>query len=145
MDYALDMGIRLTPHGNELFYARSQLAVACRAAGLEGPIDTVYVNLKDDDGLRKECLAVRELGFSGKLVIHPSQIGPVNEIFSPAPSEVEYAAKVVRAFDEAEMAGIAAVQLDGKFIDYPVAAWAKRILENARSLGMIVDSTVGKA
>jgi len=145
VDYTLDMGIQLTPQGNELFYARSQLAVACRSAGLEGPIDTVYVNLKDDEGLRKECLHARELGFSGKLVIHPSQIGPVNEVFSPSPSEVDYAAKVVRAFDEAEMTGIAAVQLDGKFIDYPVAAWARRILENARSLGMISDCAVGKA
>ncbi len=145
VDYTLDMGIRLTPQGNELFYARSQLAVACRSAGLEGPIDTVYVNLKDYEGLRKECLHARELGFSGKLVIHPSQIGQVNEVFSPAPSEVEYAAKVVRAFDEAESMGIAAVQLDGKFIDYPVASWARRILENARSLGMIGDSAVDKA
>jgi citrate lyase subunit beta / citryl-CoA lyase len=144
VDYTLDMGIRLTPQGNELFYARSYLAVACRSAGIEGPIDTVYVNLKDDEGLRKECLHARELGFSGKLVIHPSQISQVNEVFSPAPSEVEYAAKVVRAFDEAEMTGIAAVQLDGKFIDYPVAAWARRILENARSLGMIGGSAVGK-
>ncbi len=145
VDYTLDMGIRLTPQGNELFYARSQLAVACRSAGLEGPIDTVYVNLKDDEGLREECLRVRELGFSGKLVLHPSQISQVNEVFSPAPSEVEYAARVVRAFDEAEMMGIAAVQMDGKFIDYPVAAWARRILENARSLGMIADHAVGKA
>lgn len=145
VDYTLDMGIRLTPHGNELFYARSQLAVACRSAGLEGPIDTVYVNIKDDDGLRKECMHVRELGFSGKLVIHPSQIGVANEVFSPSPVEVEYAAKVVRAFEEAEMMGIAAVQLDGKFIDYPVAALARRILEKARGLGMVADSDTSGA
>ena len=75
-----------------------------------------------------DCRLARQLGFSGKLVIHPAQIAPVNEAFAPTPAEIEYAAKVVRAFDKAEAAGVAAVQLDGKFIDYPVAAWARRVL-----------------
>ena len=136
VDYTLDMGIKLTGEGSELFYARSHLAVASRAAGLEGPIDTVYVNLKDDAGLREDCRVARDLGFSGKLVIHPAQIGPVNDIFSPSPAEIDYAAKVVSAFDKAEADGIAAVQLDGKFIDYPVAEWARRTLSVARSLGL---------
>ncbi len=140
VDYTLDMGINLTGTGNELFYARSQIAVASRAAGIEGAIDTVYVNLKDEAGLREECRVVRELGFSGKLVIHPGQIAPVNEIFSPCQSEIDYAAKVTRAFDEAEARGIAAVQVDGKFIDYPVAAWARNVLAVARSLGMVEDA-----
>ncbi|MFZ0931099.1 MAG: CoA ester lyase [Syntrophobacteraceae bacterium] len=142
VDYALDMEIRLSGKGNELFYARSQLAVASRATGIEGPIDTVYVNLKDDEGLKEDCRVARELGFSGKLVIHPAQIAPVNEIFSPAQSEIEYAVKVVQAFDEAESTGIAAVQLDGKFIDYPVAAWARRTLGIAESLGLLKEAAL---
>lgn len=143
VDYTLDMGIRLTGKGNELFYARSQLAVASSAAGIEGPIDTVYVNLKDQAGLREDCRVGRELGFSGKLVIHPAQIAVVNEIFSPERSEIEYAAKVVRAFDQAEAVGVAAVQLDGKFIDYPVAEWARRILSVGQSLGLVGDGALG--
>ncbi len=136
VDYTLDMGIVLTDEGRELFYARSQLAVASRAAGIEGPIDTVNIDLKDEARLRKDCQLARQLGFSGKLVIHPAQIAPVNEAFSPTPAEIEYAARVVRAFDKAEAAGVAAVQLDGKFIDYPVAAWARRVLGIAQTLGL---------
>lgn len=136
VDYTLDMGIKLTGSGEELFYARSRLAVASRAAGIEGPIDTVYVNLKDEAGLREECHVVRRLGFSGKLAIHPAQIAPVNEVFSPDPEEIKYAAKVVQAFEEAETTGVAAVQVDGRFVDYPVAAWARRILSLAQSLGL---------
>ncbi|MEW6111561.1 MAG: CoA ester lyase [Thermodesulfobacteriota bacterium] len=137
VDYTLDMGIKLSGKGTELFYARSHLVVASRAAGIEGPIDTVYVNLKDNEGLREDCRVARELGFLGKLVIHPAQIATTNEIFSPAQSEIEYALKVVQAFDEAESQGIAAVQLDGKFIDYPVAAWARRTLDVANQLGLV--------
>lgn len=140
VDYTLDMGIRFTDDGRELFYARSQIAVASRAAGLEGPIDTVYINLKDEAGLRDDCQRARQLGFSGKLVIHPAQIAPVNEAFSPTPLEIEYAAKVVRAFDKAEATGVAAVQLDGKFIDYPVAAWARRLLSTAQTLGLVEEA-----
>jgi citrate lyase subunit beta/citryl-CoA lyase len=140
VDYTLDMGIRLTDEGHELFYARSQLAVASRAADIEGPIDTVYVNLKDETGLRNECRVARELGFTAKLVIHPAQIAPVNEAFSPTATEIEYATKVVRAFDKAEASGVAAVQLDGKFIDYPVAAWARRILRTAQTLGLVAEA-----
>jgi citrate lyase subunit beta/citryl-CoA lyase len=137
VDFTLDMGVKLSGKGNELFVARSQLAIASRAASVEGPIDTVYVNLKDDAGLREDCRVGRELGFTGKLVIHPSQIDPTNEIFSPSQSEIEYAAKVVQAFEEAESTGIAAIQLDGKFIDYPVATWAQRTLGIAKSLGLV--------
>lgn len=140
VDFTLDMGVRLSGSGNELFFARSQLAVGSRAVGIEGPIDTVYVHLKDDAGLREDCRIARELGFSGKLVIHPAQIEAANEIFSPAPNEIEYAVKVVQAFNESESAGIAAVQLDGKFIDYPVAEWARRTLSIAKSLGLLEEA-----
>lgn len=136
VDYTLDIGTKLSGQGSEIFYARSHLVVASRAADIEGPIDTVYPNIKDAAGLENECVQVRNLGFQGKLVIHPAQLEPVNNIFSPAPEEINYAAKVVWAFDEAEAQGIAAVQVEGKFIDYPVAAWARRVLTIARALGL---------
>ncbi|MBI4965032.1 MAG: CoA ester lyase [Desulfomonile tiedjei] len=139
VDFTLDMGLRPSGKGTELFFARSQLAIASRAAGIEGPIDTVYVNLKDDAGLMEDCRVARELGFLGKLAIHPAQIATINEVFSPAQSEVDYALKVVHAFDEAESQGIAAVQLDGKFIDYPVAEWARRTLDVANCLGLLAE------
>ncbi|HHW43129.1 MAG TPA: CoA ester lyase [Desulfotomaculum sp.] len=136
IDYTLDIGTSLTGQGTEIFYARSQLVVASRSAGIAGPIDTVYPRIKDEEGLAAECRLVRSLGFAGKLVIHPAQLGPVNDIFAPTPGEITYARKVVQAFDEAEARGVAAVQLEGKFIDYPVAAWARRILAIAHSLGL---------
>ena len=142
VDYTLDMGIGRSEKGNELLYARSQLAVASRAAGLEGPIDTIYLNLKDHTGLSEDCRVARELGFSSKLVIHPAHIATVNEIFSPTESEIEYAMKVVQAFDEAESTGIAAVQLDGKFIDYPVAEWARRTLNMEENQDLPVEGTL---
>lgn len=136
IDYTLDIGTSLTDQGTEIFYARSRLVVASRAAGIEGPIDTVYPNIKDEEGLATECRLVRNLGFQGKLVIHPDQLGPVNKIFTPSEREIEYAAKVAQAFERAESQGVAAVQVDGKFIDYPVAAWAKRVLDIVRSLNL---------
>ncbi|MCS5695918.1 HpcH/HpaI aldolase/citrate lyase family protein [Desulfofundulus thermocisternus] len=144
VDYTLDIGTSLSGQGTEIFYARSHLVVASRAAGIEGPIDTVYPNIKDGEGLAAECRLVRSLGFAGKLVIHPAQLGPVNEIFSPTPGEIDYAAKVVQAFAQAEAEGIAAVQLEGKFIDYPVAAWARRTLAIARALGLAGEKGSGE-
>lgn len=136
VDYTLDIGTSLTGQGTEIFYARAHLVVVSRAAGIEGPIDTVYTNIKNEEGLAAECRLVRNLGFHGKLVIHPAQLGPVNEIFSPTPKEIEFASKVVQIFEKAEAQGVAVVQLEGKFIDYPVAAWARRIMDIARTLGL---------
>ncbi len=135
IDYTLDIGTSLSAEGNEIFYARAHLVVASRAAGCEPPIDTVFPDLKNFEGFARECRFARGMGYQGKLVIHPSQIGPANEIFSPTQKEIEYARKVVEAFEKAESEGVAAVQLEGKFIDYPVAAWARRVLEVASRLG----------
>jgi len=136
VDYTLDIGTSLSAEGDEIFYARAHLVVASRAAGREAPIDTVYPDLKNPEGLARECRLARRLGYQGKLVIHPAQIGPVNEIFSPTEKEIAYARRVVEAFREAESRGVAAVQLEGKFIDYPVAVWAERILAIAGCLGL---------
>lgn len=141
IDYTLDIGTSLSNTGHEIFYARAHLVVASRAAGCEAPVDTVYPDLKNTEGFRAECLFARQLGYQGKLVIHPSQIETANEIFSPAEEEIEYARKAVKAFEEAHKQGVAAVQLEGKFIDYPVAARAKRVLEMANILKYKVVSS----
>ncbi|HUU81203.1 MAG TPA: CoA ester lyase [Acidobacteriota bacterium] len=134
-DYTLDMGIEMTMNGNELFYARSRISVACRAAGIAPPVDTPFmIDIKNTDALISDAKRAKELGFQGKLVIHPAQVGPCNRIFSPAPEEVERAEKVVKAFSEAEAAGVAAIQLEGKFIDYPVVKRSKDILALAAAI-----------
>lgn len=136
VDYTLDLGVSLSEEGEEFFYPRSRLVVASRAVGKEGPVDTVYPDIRDLRGLERESLLARKLGFQGKLAIHPAQIDVINEIFTPTRKEVEFAAQVARAFAVAEKAGVAAIRLDSKFIDYPVAAQATRILEKARLLGL---------
>lgn len=136
VDYTLDMGIDLTREASEIFYARSALAVASRSAGLEGPIDTVYTDVKDGGGLAADCRVARSIGFQGKLAIHPGQVQVINEIFSPTREELSRALRVVEAYQSALAGGSGVAQLDGKLIEKPVAMRAGRILEAARALGM---------
>ena len=134
-DYTLDMGIEMTMEGNELFYARSKIAIACRAAGIAPPVDTPFmIDLKNKEALISDARRAKELGFQGKLVIHPNQVDPCNAVFSLTHEEITRAEKIVQAFDEAESMGIAAVQLDGKFIDYPVVKRAKEIIALAADI-----------
>jgi citrate lyase subunit beta/citryl-CoA lyase len=134
-DYTQDMGIEITREGSELLYARSRLPIACRAAGLQPPLDTPFmVDLKDIAALETDAARARQLGFQGKLCIHPNQIEPVNRIFSPSPEEILKARHVIEAFEEAEARGQGALQVDGKFVDYPVVKRARRILKMAAML-----------
>ena len=134
-DYTLDMGIEMTMEGNELYYARSRIAVACRAAGIAPPIDTPFmIDLNNTEALISDARRARELGFQGKLVIHPKQVEPCNQIFSPLLEEIKKAEKIVQAFEQAEAAGMAAIQLEGKFIDYPIVKKSKDILALAASI-----------
>ena len=128
-DYTLDMGIEITREGAELSYPRSRIAVASRAARIEPPLDTPFMmDLKDMEALKVDAGRAKQLGFQGKLCIHPNQIEPCHAIFSPTKEEMFYAERVVQVFEEAEKEGSAAIQLDGKFIDYAVVERARRIL-----------------
>jgi len=135
IDYTADLGVKLTESGTELHYARSHLVNASRAAALEGPIDTVYPEIKNLEGYERDVRLGAALGFQGKLVLHPGQIEPANRIFSPTAEEIAMARKIVAAFEEAEARGSAAITLEnGKFIDYPVARSARRTLEIAAQI-----------
>jgi citrate lyase subunit beta/citryl-CoA lyase len=134
-DFALDMGFELTKTGGELAYPRAKIAIACRAAGMEPPLDTPFmIDLQDADTLEADIKRARQLGFQGKLCIHPNQVDICNRLFSPTKEEIEYAQNVIQAFDEAEAGGSAAIQLEGKFIDYPVVERCRRILKIAAKI-----------
>ncbi len=132
-DYALEMGVNRTKEGAEIYYPRMVIAVACHAANVLA-IDCVYTDVRDNEGLIKEMRLVRQMGFQGKLVIHPDQVGPVNQIFIPSEEEVGYARKVLEAFEVAVSQGQASTSLDGKMIDAPVAERARKLLALAESI-----------
>jgi citrate lyase subunit beta/citryl-CoA lyase len=115
-------------------HARACVAVESRAAGLEAPLDTVFMHLGKLDALRAATELARDMGFQGKLCIHPEQIGVVNEVFTPTGDEIAKARRYVAAFEEAEASGSASIQVDGYFIDYPIVEKARRTLGIAAQL-----------
>ena len=123
------MAMRWTRHEGELAHARSEIAVASRAAGLEAPLDTVWIHIKETDGCIKSAELVCDMGYQGKLCIHPDQVDPVNAVFTPSDEDVDFAEKVVKAFEEAEAQGLASIQVDGYFVDYPIVDQAQRTLD----------------
>ena len=128
-DYTKDMAMRWTRHEGELAHARAEIAVASRAAGLEAPLDTVWIHIKETDGCIKSAELVCDMGYQGKLCIHPDQVDPVNAVFTPSDDDVDFAEKVVKAFEEAEAQGLASIQVDGYFVDYPIVDQAQRTLD----------------
>ncbi len=132
-DYALEMGINRTEEGAEIYYPRMVIALACHAANVLA-IDCVYTNVREQEGLIRETKLVGQIGFQGKLVIHPGQVGPVNQIFTHSEEESAYARRVVEAFEAAVNQGQASTSLDGKMVDAPVAERAKKLLARAESI-----------
>jgi len=127
-DLVADLGVEWSLAGPELLMARSQTVIAARAAGLDFPLDAVYMNLRDLEGLRAEAEFAKRLGLTGKLCIHPAQIPVVNEVFTPTEEELAQQRRILEAFNSALAEGSAAVQLDGMMIDYANAKRARRIL-----------------
>lgn len=126
VDFQLDTGI--VGEGDELLYARSQLVVVSRAAGLLAPVDGVTVALEDADALAADVARARSLGMGAKLCIHPQQVAVVNRAFLPRPEEITWARQVVAA---ALAAQDNAVRLDGKLIDRPIIERARALLAAA--------------
>jgi citrate lyase subunit beta / citryl-CoA lyase len=128
VDYTKDMRVKLTIQGEELLYARAHTAVAARAAGVIA-MDHPFVAYKDAEAFEKSTRFGRQLGYEGRMLIHPGQIEPANKIYSPAPEDVEWAREVVKAFEEEGIAkGMAAINYKGQMVDTPVYDSAKTIL-----------------
>ena len=126
-DFTHDMGIERLEDESEVAFARNQLCIAARAAEILA-LDTPYFRFRDEDGLRANSAAAKQTGFKGKFAIHPAQIEAINAAFSPSAGQIDYARRVVAAFEAAERAGRGSTSLDGKVIDVPVVKRARALL-----------------
>jgi citrate lyase subunit beta/citryl-CoA lyase len=131
-DFTFDMGIRRTREGRELEYARAVIGTCAHAARLEA-LDTPWAGIQDIEGLVADAERSREVGFTGKYVIHPSHVEPVHRVFSPSEEEIAYARNVLAAWDEAQEKGLGAVEADGRMVDRPIVERARRVVEQARA------------
>lgn len=129
VDLSLELDVRHEPGEDGLTTARGVLVLAAATGGIPGPLDGPCVRAKDADALAAEIERARGLGFAGKSCIHPSQIEPVNAAFAPSAEEIDWAAKALAAYEEADGSGV--VVLDGEMVDLPVVLRARRILDRA--------------
>jgi citrate lyase beta subunit len=135
-DLAVDIGAQRTPQGWEVFYARSALVTHATAFGLQA-IDMVYGDFKDLEGLQREALQGAQLGYTGKQVIHPSQVAPVQAAFTPSDQAIADALRILQVNELKQASGIGAFALEGRMVDAPIVKAARRIVERGRAAGKI--------
>jgi citrate lyase subunit beta/citryl-CoA lyase len=129
-DLAADLRTSRSKEGSELEWIRRMIIIAARAAGVDA-LDTIFPNVNDEDGLRKEAGFVKQLGYDGKSVIHPNQIPIIHGVYAPTEKEIETAHKIIEAASAAALRGLGAVLLDGRMIDVPVIKRAEYTLMRA--------------
>ncbi len=142
-DYAASQGVDSKVIGGDLdtypgdlwHYARNKIVIAARAAGIDA-VDGPYIDFKNPDGYRRECVRSRTLGFVGKWAIHPTQIDIANHVFSPSQEEVDRARKLDAIYTEAQARGLGAVAFEGKMIDVAIIRNARNIIQKADLIGM---------
>ncbi|WP_069807396.1 HpcH/HpaI aldolase/citrate lyase family protein [Vulcanisaeta thermophila] len=134
-DYALSVNGDVKAYEQNPVLKTLVVAVA-KAYGVD-PIDRVFFDIKDSEGFRRDCMEAKALGFVGKQVIHPSQVEIANEIFMPSKEEIEWARRVVEAYESAVKAGRGAISLEGQLIDNVHYKLAKRILDLVNRVGNV--------
>lgn len=126
VDFALDMGVDWSEEGTERIYAMSKMVLASRAFGLEPPIDAVFPIIDNKESFISDAKKGKNIGFYGKMVIHPKHIEWVNEVYVPNESQIEWCKKVTNEYEASDNKG--AIEVDGKLIDRPIYLLAKRLL-----------------
>jgi len=137
-DYTADLGVQRTKEGSESIYARSRIVVAAKAAGIQ-PIDSVFSDVGDMDGLLANVISSKAMGFEGMGCIHPRQIAVIRHGFSPSDDETERAKKIILAYRDAMARGLGVVALGSKMIDPPVVARAEKTITLAVRLGLLPE------
>ena len=134
-DLSAATGATRTGAGTEILYARERVVLAAARADVD-VVDTLYTDFEDTDGLAEDAGFARDLGFDGKMAIHPAQVSVVNEAFTPDPAEVDWAERVLAAREDAAAEGRGVFAVDGEMIDAPLVTQAETILERARVAGV---------
>ena len=132
-DLTADLRCKRTKEGKEIFYARTRIVMAARAAGID-VYDTPWTDVEDFEGLVKDAEFAKSLGFTGKSSISPRHIPYINKVFSPTEEEIQYAQDVIDCIERAKVEGKGVVSLRGKMIDAPIVARALQTLEAAHQL-----------
>ena len=140
-DYVTNMKTRRHPDGQELFFARSMILHAARAAGIAA-IDTVYSDVDNTEGFEAEVRLIKQLGFDGKSVINPRQIPLVNTIYAPTEKEIQNAKEVIRGIREAEAKGSGVISVNGKMVDKPIVERAERVIALALAAKLITEEEI---
>jgi len=135
-DFAASVGATRTAEAWEVFYARSAVVTAASAYGLHA-IDMVTIDFRDIERVRREAEYGARLGYTGKQIIHPNQVAPVQEAFTPDDEAIAHARRLVEAFDEHQAKGSGAFALDGKMIDMPLVKAAQNVLARAHTAGKV--------
>ncbi|MGH9102629.1 MAG: HpcH/HpaI aldolase/citrate lyase family protein [Acidimicrobiales bacterium] len=130
-DLVVDLGCEWSPEGTGLLAARSLVLLAARAAGIDQPMEAVFMDFRNLDALRTECLLAKRLGYVGKVAIHPAQVPVIHDVFTPGVEEVAHQRKILEHFDRALEAGSASIAVDGRMVDYAVARMARAVLARA--------------
>ncbi|MQA01807.1 MAG: CoA ester lyase [Streptosporangiales bacterium] len=130
-DLVVDLGCEWTPEGTGLLTARSLVLLAARAAGIEQPLDAVFMDYRNLDALRTECELAKRVGYVGKVAIHPAQVPVIHDVFTPTDEEVVYQRDLLEKFEAALAEGSASIGVNGRMVDYAVARRARQILARA--------------
>lgn len=130
-DFTADLGIKRTKVGEEIFYARSKVAAACRALKVDS-IDTPFTDLDDMEGFINDINRAKSIGMTGKAAINPRQIDTIHDVFAPTEDEIRHAKRVIEATEEAKREGKGVFSLDGKMVDAPIIARAESIIKKAQ-------------
>jgi citrate lyase subunit beta/citryl-CoA lyase len=135
-DFTNDMEIKRNEDDREILFARSQVAIAARAAGVLA-LDTPFFGFKDPDSLKINSELSKSIGFKGKFAIHPLQVEIINKCFSPTKKEIDHALEVIRVFEEAAAKGRGSTSLEGQVVDVPVVKRAEALLDQAKQMDII--------
>jgi citrate lyase subunit beta/citryl-CoA lyase len=139
-DFTQDIGATRTKAGREIFWGRSMLVIAAKAAGVQA-LDTVFSDVSDEAGLRRDTQEIKEMGFDGRAAVHPAQIEIIHAVFEPTIAEIQHAVNVTHAAEKARREGRGVAVVNRKMIDKPIIQRAEKILRIAQRLALPIPES----